>query len=148
MRRLLLLVSKDLKRKLRAPVGLIVLLAFPLVFAGMLALVFGSGGDAMPKVRLVVENRDTGFAASALSSAFTSKQMAEHFDVRTVGKGEGAAVIEAGEASALLVIPEHLTQDVLDGKGCLVMDAKGTPQRVCREGPVFAAEEVAWESGW
>ena len=116
MRRLLLLVSKDLKRKLRAPVGLIVLLAFPLVFAGMLALVFGSGGDAMPKVRLVVENRDEGFVANALSSAFTSKQMAEHFDVRTVGKGEGAAVIEAGDASALLVIPEHLSQDVLDGK--------------------------------
>jgi ABC-2 type transport system permease protein len=116
MRRLLLLVSKDLKRKLRAPVGLAVLLAFPLVFAGMLALVFGSGGGGAPKVRLVVENRDDGFAASALSSAFTSKQMAEHFDVRTVGKGEGEAVIEAGEASALLVIPEHLTEDVLDGK--------------------------------
>ena len=116
MRRLLLLVSKDLKRKLRAPVGLVVLLAFPIVFAGMLALVFGSEGNNTPKVRLVVENRDTGFAASALSSAFTSKQMAEHFDVRTVAKGEGAAVIEAGEASALLVVPEHFTQDVLDGK--------------------------------
>jgi len=24
----------------------------------------------------------------------------------------------------------------------------GSPQRVCREGPVFAAEEVAWEAGW
>lgn len=116
MRRLLLLVGKDLKRKLRAPVGLAVLLAFPLVFAGMLALVFGGSGENVPKVRLVVENRDTGFAASALGSAFTSKQMAEHFDVRTVAKGEGAAIIEAGEASALLILPEHLTQDVLDGK--------------------------------
>ena len=24
----------------------------------------------------------------------------------------------------------------------------GRPQRVCREGPVFAAEEIAWEGGW
>jgi len=24
----------------------------------------------------------------------------------------------------------------------------GTPQRVCREGPVFASDEIAWESGW
>ena len=24
----------------------------------------------------------------------------------------------------------------------------GAPQRVCREGPVFAAEEIAWEAGW
>ena len=115
MGRLLLLVVKDLKRKLREPVGLAVLLAFPLVFAGMLALVFGSGGDGTPKVRLVVENRDTGFVASGLTSAFTSQRMAEHFDVRTVAKGEGAAILEAGDASALLVLPERLTENVLDG---------------------------------
>jgi dihydroorotate dehydrogenase electron transfer subunit len=32
--------------------------------------------------------------------------------------------------------------------GCVVMGVSGTPQRVCREGPVFAAEEIAWEAGW
>jgi dihydroorotate dehydrogenase electron transfer subunit len=30
--------------------------------------------------------------------------------------------------------------------GCVIMGVDG-PQRVCREGPVFAAEEIAWE-GW
>jgi dihydroorotate dehydrogenase electron transfer subunit len=32
--------------------------------------------------------------------------------------------------------------------GCVVMTTTGTPQRVCREGPVFASEELAWEAGW
>jgi dihydroorotate dehydrogenase electron transfer subunit len=32
--------------------------------------------------------------------------------------------------------------------GCVVMDAKGSPQRVCREGPVFASDELDWEGGW
>jgi dihydroorotate dehydrogenase electron transfer subunit len=32
--------------------------------------------------------------------------------------------------------------------GCVVMSTSGVPQRVCREGPVFAAEEIAWEGGW
>ncbi len=32
--------------------------------------------------------------------------------------------------------------------GCVVMGVNGAPQRVCREGPVFAAEEIAWEAGW
>jgi dihydroorotate dehydrogenase electron transfer subunit len=32
--------------------------------------------------------------------------------------------------------------------GCVIMGVNGSPQRVCREGPVFAAEEVAWEAGW
>jgi dihydroorotate dehydrogenase electron transfer subunit len=32
--------------------------------------------------------------------------------------------------------------------GCVVLSATGQPQRVCREGPVFAAEELDWEAGW
>jgi hypothetical protein len=28
------------------------------------------------------------------------------------------------------------------------MGVHGQPQRVCREGPVFAADEIAWEAGW
>ena len=32
--------------------------------------------------------------------------------------------------------------------GCVVMSTTGQPQRVCREGPVFAADELDWEGGW
>jgi dihydroorotate dehydrogenase electron transfer subunit len=32
--------------------------------------------------------------------------------------------------------------------GCVVMTTSGAPQRVCREGPVFACDEIAWEGGW
>jgi len=32
--------------------------------------------------------------------------------------------------------------------GCVVLDAKGAPQRVCREGPVFASDELEWETAW
>jgi dihydroorotate dehydrogenase electron transfer subunit len=32
--------------------------------------------------------------------------------------------------------------------GCVVMGSNGVPQRVCREGPVFAVEELAWDGAW
>jgi dihydroorotate dehydrogenase electron transfer subunit len=32
--------------------------------------------------------------------------------------------------------------------GCVVMATSGTPQRVCREGPVFGSDELDWEGGW
>jgi dihydroorotate dehydrogenase electron transfer subunit len=32
--------------------------------------------------------------------------------------------------------------------GCVAMSATGTPQRVCREGPVFASDELDWAAGW
>lgn len=115
MRRMLLLVAKDLRRKRRAPTGLIVLLLFPLLFAGMLALVFGRGGEGVPKVRLLVHNADDGLGGRLLLGALGSEQMAEFFDVRSVGD-EGRALMEEGEASALLTIPTGFTRDLLDGK--------------------------------
>jgi dihydroorotate dehydrogenase electron transfer subunit len=32
--------------------------------------------------------------------------------------------------------------------GCVVMSVTGMPQRVCREGPVFASDEIQWEGAW
>jgi dihydroorotate dehydrogenase electron transfer subunit len=32
--------------------------------------------------------------------------------------------------------------------GCVVMGTSGVPQRVCREGPVFASDELMWEGAW
>jgi dihydroorotate dehydrogenase electron transfer subunit len=32
--------------------------------------------------------------------------------------------------------------------GCVVLSTAGAPQRVCREGPVFASDELDWEGSW
>jgi dihydroorotate dehydrogenase electron transfer subunit len=32
--------------------------------------------------------------------------------------------------------------------GCVVMSTSGVPQRVCREGPVFASDELVWGESW
>jgi len=110
------LVAKDLKRKVRAPLGLLIVLGFPVVFAGMIALAFGRGGDAIPKVRLLVANEDDGLLGSALASAFTAPQAARAFEARAVTPEEGRQLMEQGKASALLSVPKRFTRDVLDGK--------------------------------
>jgi ABC-type multidrug transport system permease subunit len=114
MRAVLRLVAKDLARKRRSPLGFVVLLLFPVVFASLLGLAFGRDG-APPKVRLLVQNRDDGFLSRGLASAFTSERSAQFLDVRVVGD-EGRAILDHGDASALLVIPERFTADLLDGK--------------------------------
>jgi len=115
MRLLAHLVAKDLKRKVRSPLGLIAVLCFPLLFAGMIALAFGKG-DSIPKVRMLVANQDDGLLASLLASAFTSQQASAYFDAKTVEPVAGRALVEEGKASALLTIPKGFTKDVLDGK--------------------------------
>jgi len=109
------LVAKDLRRKVRSPLGLLAALSFPILFAGMIAIAFGRG-SSVPKVRMLVANEDDGLLASAVASAFTSQQAATAFDGRVVTAAEGLALMNGGKASALLTIPKGFTQDVLDGK--------------------------------
>jgi len=109
------LVAKDLKRKARAPLGMIAALSFPLLFAGMIALAFGKG-DTIPKVRMLVVNQDDGLVANLLASSFTSQQASAYFDAKTVELDAGLALMNEGKASALLTIPKGFTKDVLDGK--------------------------------
>jgi ABC-2 type transport system permease protein len=115
MRLLAHLVAKDLKRKFRSPLGLIAVLCFPLLFAGMIAMAFGKG-DSIPKVRMLVDNEDDGLLANGVASAFTSQQASRYFDGKTVTAAQGRALMEQGKASALLTIPKRFTNDVLDGK--------------------------------
>ena len=53
----------------------------------------------------------------------------------------------AARRKAFLLVSMEQTMGCAVGAclGCIVMGVEG-PQRVCREGPVFAAEEIAWES--
>jgi ABC-2 type transport system permease protein len=110
------MVRKDLARQVRSPLAMTLVLAFPLLFSGLLALAFGGSADPrIRKVELLVEDRDGSWLSGLVVSAAGSERVAEHFDVRAV-EGDGLALLEAGEASALLRIPEGFGEDLLDGR--------------------------------
>jgi hypothetical protein len=115
MRAILLMVRKDLLRTLRAPLGVLLLLSFPVLFALMIGLVFGRGAVSLPRVRLLVEDRDGAIGSRLLVAALRSERVARLFELREVGR-EGQALMEAGEASALLRIPAGFSRDLLRGE--------------------------------
>ena len=108
-----LLVLSFVTLVVQVPLSLV--LAFPLVFAGLLALTFGGSGGGMPKVHLLVEDRDDSMLSGLLVGALGNEQMAEFFRVEPAG-ADGLARMENGEASALLRIPEGFASDLLAGK--------------------------------
>jgi ABC-type Na+ efflux pump permease subunit len=114
MRRVWLMARKDLLRQLRSPLAISMVLAFPLVFAGLLALTFGGSGG-IPKVHLLVEDRDDSMLSGLLVGALGNEQMAEFFRVEPAG-ADGLARMENGEASALLRIPQGFAADLLAGE--------------------------------
>jgi ABC-2 type transport system permease protein len=116
MRRILAMVRKDLLRRLRSPLGTVVLILFPLLFALIIGVVFGSQGESgVPTVELLVEDRDESLLGMMILGAFSSEQMADIFEVEEVGE-EGAARMEKGEASALLRIPDEATENLIEGE--------------------------------
>ncbi len=62
------------------------------------------------------------------------------------GKTDAAGSV-AARRKAFLQVSMEQTMGCAVGAclGCTVMGVDG-PLRVCREGPVFAADEIAWES--
>jgi len=116
MGRALLMVRKDLLRQLRSPLAVLLLLAFPLIFSALLALSFGSSNQPrMPVVQLLVEDRDQTLLSGLLLRAFSSGPLEQMYEVRSVGP-EGSELMERGEASALLRIPERFSSNLLNGK--------------------------------
>jgi ABC-2 type transport system permease protein len=121
MRILLAMVGKDLRRRARSPLPTILLLLFPLIFAGLIALTFGTGGTEAPKVRLLIEDRDGGLVGQLVTSAFARPEAQKYFEVKTLPKGEtvagdGGALLEKEEATALLRLPAGLTSDLFAGR--------------------------------
>jgi dihydroorotate dehydrogenase electron transfer subunit len=79
----------------------------------------------------------------------------ERLGVARLGRKRGAGKVDppgspAARRKAFLQVSMEQNMGCAVGAclGCVVMSASGQPQRVCREGPVFASEEIAWESGW
>jgi ABC-2 type transport system permease protein len=115
MRRIGMMVRKDLLRQRRAPLAVLLTLAFPLLFSALIALTFGGSGDRMPKVQLLVEDRDQSWLSGALLTATENEQFGEYFEVRAAGP-DGRSQMEQGEASALWVIPRGFGADFLAGR--------------------------------
>jgi ABC-type Na+ efflux pump permease subunit len=118
MRLLVAMVVKDLRRRARSPLATLLLLSFPLIFAGLLALTFGSSGSQVPKVRLLIEDRDGGLVGRLVAAAFQQGDAQKYFEVKKVENVAGAAanpaaLLEKEDATALLRLPAGFSADVL-----------------------------------
>jgi dihydroorotate dehydrogenase electron transfer subunit len=76
----------------------------------------------------------------------------DRLGVAKLGRRRGGGKVDplgstAARRKAFLQVSMEQTMGCAVGAclGCAVIGVEG-PQRVCREGPVFAAEEIAWES--
>ena len=90
---------------------------------------------------------------AALSRLATGRR--ERLGVATLGRKRGGGRVDpygspGARRKAFLQVSMEQNMGCAVGAclGCVVMGSNGVPQRVCREGPVFGSDEVAWDGSW
>ncbi|MDM7925826.1 MAG: ABC transporter permease [bacterium] len=135
------LLHKDMLRRMRNPGGFILLLIMPLLFAMLIGLAFGpsGGGERRIRITLLFEDRDGSIASKMLKSAFGQGELSSLFDVRPVGADSGAVLMNAGKASALLVVPAGFGDSLLNRRRAELFLVKNPSESF---GPKIAEETV------
>ena len=130
MRFLLTCARKDLRRRLADPMALILWLAIPLLIGGLMSLIFGGGGSsAAPTIRVLLVDEDASVLGRLLSGAAGSGQ-ASALDIQRVSRADGYAQMNAGEASALVVLPEGFTEAVIEERPATMTLVRNPSQRI------------------
>jgi len=122
---------KDLRRRLRDPLALMLWIGIPLAIAGLISLAFGGSDSKGPQAEVWVVDQDdsllSGFLVSALSAG---EQSGMPLRASEVDLEDGQARINAGEGSALLIIPAGFGQAVLHEEACVLQLITNPAQRI------------------
>ncbi len=119
MSRTTLIIRNDLKRRLKAPMATILFLIIPLAMTAVIGMIFDPGADnetKLPPIKLLVVDNDKGLASKFLLGAFDQNEIKDMFQVTLTDGATGEALMQKGKASAMLVIPEHFSDDLAEQK--------------------------------
>ena len=123
----LAIVRRDLNRYRRNPVRTALLFAMPLVMAAIFAAVFGGGVDDI-SIKVLLWDEDDSLISLLASGAANTDQRGQRLDIVPVGE-EGLALMDKGEASALIHIPAGFTGDFLAGAPTTIEVVKNPSER-------------------
>lgn len=115
MRRILLIFKNDVKRRLKSPLAILVLLFIPVFMTGIMGAIFAPRTDQsqLPKIKVLVVDKDKDIASKLLLGAFDTEQLKEMFEITLVDEAKGKKLISKGKASALVIIPEKFSERLI-----------------------------------
>mgnify|MGYP001597926877 CR=1 FL=1 len=118
MRRLLLVLATDVRRHLKSPLVILIYMAIPMVMTALIGIIFAprTEGTQLAPIPLLLVDHDKGLASKLLLSSFDVDQMKKMFQVTVTDEAEGRRRMKKSKASAMIVIPERFTLDLLEAK--------------------------------
>jgi ABC-2 type transport system permease protein len=116
MRTFLAVVRKDLLRKLRSPLGPVIYLIFPVLFALLIGFTFGSSGEKTAPIKVALVDEDGGLASRLLKSSFAQDRMTTRFDIVEASMARATQLIENNKISAILRFPPGFSDSLFESR--------------------------------
>ncbi len=119
MKHIITLVKKDLQRDARHPWGLIIFMFIPVMTALLMSLVFSpkEGAQKNVCVRIALLDFDDDFLGKMMRSISQQGQLGDNLQLQFVEtETQGLKLVKKRKVSAFVVLPENLTQNILDHK--------------------------------
>ncbi len=104
---------KDLRRRLNDPLALLIWIGIPILIGTLLGMLSSGGGGGAPTARLLIVDLDDSLISGLLTGATGQGALGDLLVTESVTLEAGRERIDAGDASALLIIPEGFGDAVL-----------------------------------
>jgi ABC-type multidrug transport system permease subunit len=121
---------KDLRRRLADPAAILIWIGIPLAIGGLMNLVIGSAGSTPPRATVLVVDQDDTFLSRLLSGSSGVARLGEFLDLERVTIEDGRRRIDAGDASALLIIPAGFQTAVIEDRPAELRLVTNPAQRI------------------
>jgi hypothetical protein len=115
---ILFLIVKDLRRDWKHPWTLLLFSAMPFLMTALMAAIFGgrAGTQAIPVMHMAILDQDKDMVSGMLRSMSSQGDAAQKLQLHFVdSREEGVRLLEKHKASAFIVLPENLTDGLLNG---------------------------------
>jgi hypothetical protein len=112
------LVVKDFRRDWRRPWTILLFSALPLLMTTLMAAVFGGRdrSSALPALEVAIWDQDNDMLSRILRSMPSQGEAAQHLRLQFVeSREEGVRLLEQRQASAFVVLPRNMTENLLNG---------------------------------
>lgn len=119
MKTILSLIAKDFRRDWKHPWSILLFAALPLIMTSLIAAIFGGGGGkaGMPVIHLAVMDQDDDFLTGILRGMPSQGDASQKLKVQFVKtREEGIRTLENRKASAFVIFPKNMTEDLLNGR--------------------------------
>ena len=139
--------KKDLSRWRQDAMAVLLWLGIPFLIGGLITAMVDGGDGASPTGVLLIHDQDESLLSGLIAGAYSQGNLGELISVGQVSLEEGNERINAGEASAFLIIPEGFTAAFLQEEP-VTLTLKTNPAQTILPGIIQDVTEILLDLGF